>query len=827
MAIAFDTASPDTSGSGGVSSLTSGAFTLAGTDRVLFGLLMSSAATPPDHSSMKWGGSTGAAMTQQGTTYSLPPYNKSSIWWLGNPAVGPLTLYGSFASASDEAILGGVSYTGVDTATPINGSVVQNSGTVAGATGTMTVTVPTQAGDVVLAFLVTQNDTGAPIGLTAASPALVRYDVPSTTLLYQAAMIVEQVATGTSTTVTINHTGATTDKWVLQAFVVKAAGGGGGGPAVAGVSSSSPAQGSTLVITMTNGSAAQGTGGVTFTSDGVTVAATVTAWSATSISVTVPALKWDAGATFTVTIDGGASASPYALSSIQPISGWAAITILTPNTTAAKRLTSTLDLASTNQVRYNTVGGKVIVYDDGTFSDDGTVSSFAFNVWVTGDGQGAAATQVIQSAPAQRRARLALGSSAISATSRAVGSASAFSASRTESAALSDSSSATQTADASRTESVAITDTSSATGSASVTGTETAALSDTSTQVTEAPVSRTESATLTETSSAVLNASSAATESAALTDASTASLDAVASRTESAGIADASDGVVTGGTLNASATESAGLSDSSTASLSAAATRTESVAATDTSSQTTAAAASVNEVVVPTETSSQTTAASASSSESVAGSDSSSVTQVTMSADRTESAALSEFSTASGAGSYSVVANETASLTDSNTASAAASATRTESAALTDTSAGSTASNASASDSFAIGEVMVAQADHQASHTETAALSEASTTTLSGGAYAASATESVIVADSSSVVSFTAAAEAFEAMQVTDAAIGLRSVFLDHTESGVLSVVAQATLFTIINRPARAIVTLRQRTATMKLLTRKATITLN
>lgn len=170
-------------------------------------------------------------------------------------------------------------------------------------------------------------------------------------------------------------------------------------PEVTSVSTSTPAQGASLTIGSAGGTtgfgATQGAGSVAFTNGGVTVNGTVTAWSDTSITVTVPVLKWNAAATFVVTRNDSAASSPYALTSIQPIADWAAITAGTLASPPSTRLTGTPDISSGNQIRYETVSGAVVVYDDGKWSALAAVTEFDFAIWVDGFGQDLVGTQYI------------------------------------------------------------------------------------------------------------------------------------------------------------------------------------------------------------------------------------------------------------------------------------------------------------------------------------------------------------------------------------------------------------------------------------------------
>lgn len=119
------------------------------------------------------------------------------------------------------------------------------------------------------------------------------------------------------------------------------------GPAISSVSSMSPLRGSTLTLTVTNAS----TSGNSVTIGGV--AATVTAESTTSLTVTVPdGLPYNTAQNVIVTNASAQSSSPFALTSIQPPAGNEAVTLIGTLASTGNRLESIPDLAAGNQVEY-------------------------------------------------------------------------------------------------------------------------------------------------------------------------------------------------------------------------------------------------------------------------------------------------------------------------------------------------------------------------------------------------------------------------------------------------------------------------------------------
>ena len=183
--------------------------------------------------------------------------------------------------------------------------------------------------------------------------------------------------------------------WISAMATYKLTGGGGGAtPTISSTSSSTPAYTSSLTITGTNFEAAQGIGTVTIGG----VLQTVTAWSDTSITITVGrgTNKYGVSVNVVVTNNSALSSSGYALTSLQPQSGWSYVDIATPNTTTSNRITSVPDLASGDQVSYTTLGGQVVLANDGTFSVAPEVRSFDFEVWSSPDGWGGSATQYVR-----------------------------------------------------------------------------------------------------------------------------------------------------------------------------------------------------------------------------------------------------------------------------------------------------------------------------------------------------------------------------------------------------------------------------------------------
>lgn len=167
------------------------------------------------------------------------------------------------------------------------------------------------------------------------------------------------------------------------------------GPSISGVSNASPANGSSLTITGSAFGASQGSGSVTIGG----VAQTVTSWSDTSITVTVArgTNKYGTALNVVVTDDAAASSSPFALTGLQPQSGWSYVNVGTPNADTTVRLTvvSGVELASGDQVAYDNVGGTVEVFSDLTTVVYGDTLSFQAEAWTPSDGWGSTGLQTL------------------------------------------------------------------------------------------------------------------------------------------------------------------------------------------------------------------------------------------------------------------------------------------------------------------------------------------------------------------------------------------------------------------------------------------------
>lgn len=229
MAIAFDNVCPDTESSAGTTQLTTGAWTIAGSDRVVFGVIASGDASGANPTSMDHP-TAGGALTQVGSTLNVGSHARLSLWRRIAPSTGSNTSHGDWAASQGEACIGMVSYTGVDQATPV-GTPVTATGNVNIQTAfTATVNITTVVGDLVFAVAFyhevsfSSSTTATPAGGSTG-----RYDIEATQIGGWGAMqCIELVATGTTTTMSVDFADASlrTGDWGIIAVVINDVAGG-------------------------------------------------------------------------------------------------------------------------------------------------------------------------------------------------------------------------------------------------------------------------------------------------------------------------------------------------------------------------------------------------------------------------------------------------------------------------------------------------------------------------------------------------------------------------------------------------------------------------
>ena len=273
-----------------------------------------------------------------------------------------------------------------------------------------------------------------------------------------------------------------------------------------------------------------------------------------------------------------------------------------------------------------------------------------------------------------------------------------ISASITESAATSESSSATTTFSASINESTSTGESSSASAIRSAATTESVATG--------------------ESGSAAAIRPAATTESVAIDDSSSAAITAVASTTESAAATESSSAVVI---RAASITETANAAEQSSASCTFAASITETTSASEQSSAIATFSVSISESTAASEESSTDGTISASITETTTADDVSSAT-ATFSASINESVAAGEGGSAAAIRPASIT--ESAAISDSSDATVGNFAEITESASITDTPSATVTFQAALSDSVTVSEDYIAMLTANASIVESAGISD-------------------------------------------------------------------------------------------------------
>ena len=219
-AIAFDNAA-STSSAANVSSLETGSWAIAGSERILIAGAMSGAGTPVAPSAAKWGGSGGTDLTIIGVSTNFATFGHMSQWRLVAPSASTTTLYVSWPSNQDETAIGGASYTGVDQTTPLG---TQASATGAPISTAATVDVSSAAGELVVDVVAFLDNSGNITSLTAGAGQTARVDIDLVGGLdFESFGMSEEAG---AATVTMSWTGTGTNTgWTIKGVPLKPSGG--------------------------------------------------------------------------------------------------------------------------------------------------------------------------------------------------------------------------------------------------------------------------------------------------------------------------------------------------------------------------------------------------------------------------------------------------------------------------------------------------------------------------------------------------------------------------------------------------------------------------
>jgi hypothetical protein len=216
---------------GNVTSLESAAWTLAGSNRVLYTQVASGAGTPVAPASVLHGGSGGTSLTQIGTTNTVGTFGRHGVYRLIAPASGSQTSYASWGSNQDETLIISVSVKDADQSTPNN--------TLAAATGSNsnpTVNATSVSGDLVLDFQFWLDGNGNGLAQAPNGSQTALQEIEGSDLFYEGMGASYLTASGTSTTMAWTLSGFTlgNTNWSTYACAINAAGGGGGPATPAG-----------------------------------------------------------------------------------------------------------------------------------------------------------------------------------------------------------------------------------------------------------------------------------------------------------------------------------------------------------------------------------------------------------------------------------------------------------------------------------------------------------------------------------------------------------------------------------------------------------------
>lgn len=226
MASLFDNA-VEVFSDAGVTSLTSAAYTLSGSNRYLLTQVCSGAGSPVTPSNVKHGGSGGTAMSSIATEQVINTFGRHNIYELVAPASGSQTAYADWSTGQDETMIIAANFKDVDQSTP-KGTVASNTGT---ASGAPTVSVSSASGDLCVDFMFWLDLTGSALNAAADGSQTVIHQIEDPDFQYEGLGASYKSAAGGTTvfdwTITGGPLGGT--DWGEFGLALKGAGGGGGG----------------------------------------------------------------------------------------------------------------------------------------------------------------------------------------------------------------------------------------------------------------------------------------------------------------------------------------------------------------------------------------------------------------------------------------------------------------------------------------------------------------------------------------------------------------------------------------------------------------------
>ena len=192
---------------------------------LILALVANSDGSPVAPSAVKYGGSTGEAFTQVGTTLSYGTFFRASLWKLVGPTATSGTVYAEWGSNQGERLVKAVSYQDVDEADAL--------GTLSSATGTdssPSVTgIAAVVGDLIADLVATGDTSHNPTDLSPQSSQTEGTEVATSPTDYDRATVGHKAATSTSETRSWSASPTiTSGGWGIFGVAIKEAAAGGG-----------------------------------------------------------------------------------------------------------------------------------------------------------------------------------------------------------------------------------------------------------------------------------------------------------------------------------------------------------------------------------------------------------------------------------------------------------------------------------------------------------------------------------------------------------------------------------------------------------------------
>ncbi len=201
---------------GSVTNLSTPAFAVGGSNRVLYVFAASGAGGPVPPVAVRWGGSGGAALTQISTSLIVTAFGFLTTWRLINPTAQTSTVYVDWGTIQDETFVQAVSVTGANQATP-NGVVAEATGTGTNVTAPLTVNIASVSGNLTLSCAYILDGSGSTPLIT---PDGSQTALDSITQINEAMSDSYETAAGATTVASYTWGGPTATTWGIQGFAI-------------------------------------------------------------------------------------------------------------------------------------------------------------------------------------------------------------------------------------------------------------------------------------------------------------------------------------------------------------------------------------------------------------------------------------------------------------------------------------------------------------------------------------------------------------------------------------------------------------------------------